>query len=186
MARLLTNYGVELEKRKQEAQETFRKHSKVLTEQTSPDEPPFNKYTLRGVATLPHVTYVLKRRVPEEGASDPSEVNKRDEWQWWRISFSTDDAKARLAEETQTAAVPSSQQDGLASEQQENKKKREIPRNADVVGYTARKVREIEVLKAAREESSTVLLIYANEHAMNFEESGLPPELQVCDEKFQK
>lgn len=177
---LRTNCVSELERRKQEAQETFRKHSKVLTEQTSSTDPPYNKYTLRGVSTLPHVTYVLKRRVPEEGTQDAHEANRPDEWQWWRISFSTDDAKARLAEETQTAAVASSQ-GGPTPDQQETKKKREIPRNADVVGYTARKVREIEVLKAAREESSTVILVYANEHAVNFKESGLPLELQVCN-----
>lgn len=150
----------------------------MLTEQTSPEEPPYNKYTLRGVSTLPHVTYVLKRRVPEEGPHGANEANKPDEWQWWRISFSTDDAKARLAEETQTAASRP------AADQQETRKKREIPRNTDVVGYTARKVREIEVLKAAREESSTVMLVYANEHAINFKESGLPPELQVRSETF--
>ncbi|KAK2761128.1 hypothetical protein FQN54_001648 [Arachnomyces sp. PD_36] len=165
----------ELEKRKQEAQETFRKHSKILTEQASPTEPPYNKYTLRGVSTLPHVTYVLKR-VPDESPAGPgSDGEKTNEWQWWRISFSTEDAKARLAEETQAAAVPSSQSEPAP---EKVKKRREIPRNAEVVGYTARKVREIEVLKAAREESSTVLLVYANENAVNFKESGLPPELQ--------
>lgn len=180
ITRLFTNYGLELEKRKQEAQETFRKHSKTLTEPTSPTEPPFNKYTLRGVNTLPHVTYVLKRRVPEKGTRDSDgEGEKPDEWQWWRISFSKDDAKARLAEATQAAAVLSSQSDP-AQEQPETTRKNQIPRNADVLGYTARKVREIEVLRAAREESRSVLLVYANEHAVNFQESGLPPELQVC------
>jgi hypothetical protein len=173
-----------LEKRKQEAQETFRKYSKILTEPTSPTEPPFNKYTLRGVSTLPHITYVLKRSAPEGiTGGQGSEEGKPNDWQWWRISFSTDDAKARLAEATQKAAVPSSQSQP-GDEQPETKKRRETPRNTEVAGYTARKVREIEVLKAAREESSTVLLVYANEHAVNFEENGLPPELQVCHESL--
>lgn len=83
-----------------------------------------------------------------------------DEWQWWRISFSTDDAKARQAESQQSDASTS--------------------KNADVIGYTARKAREVEVLKAAREESKNVLLIYANSNAVNFREEPIPPPLQVC------
>ena len=89
-----------------------------------------------------------------------TEPTAADEWQWWRISFSTDDAKARQVESQQSDA-PSS-------------------KNADVIGYTARKVREIEVLKAAREESKNVLLVYANGNAMNFREEPIPSPLQVC------
>jgi hypothetical protein len=88
-----------------------------------------------------------------------TETSTVDEWQWWRISFSTDDAKAQQAE--------SEQRDTSA------------PKNADVIGYTARKVREIEVLRAAREESKNVLLVYANSNAMNFREEPAPIPLQV-------
>lgn len=89
------------------------------------------------------------------------EEKKADEWQWWRISFSADDAK------TQQAA------------KSENKKARNNKlNNADVIGYTAIKVREIEVLKAARE-SRSLLLVYANANAMAFPHNTAPPALQV-------
>ena len=135
--------------------ESLRGYSKILTEPSaSPDEPPYHKYTLRGVCTEPHVTYVLR---PQEDTSGDS--SHADEWQWWRISFSTEDAKTRQAE---------SNRDGHAA-----------PSNADVVGYTARKVREIEVLRAAREESRSVLLVYAKANATNYQNDDLPPALQV-------
>ena len=136
--------------------DTLRNYSKILTEPSeSPTEPPYHKYTLRGVCTEPHITYVLR---PREGATS-SESRADDEWQWWRISFSTDDAKTRRAE--------SSRDDHAA------------PNNADVIGYTARKVREIEVLRAAREECKSVLLVYASANAVRAQEGQIPPPLQV-------
>ncbi|KAL4933091.1 uncharacterized protein BDV17DRAFT_146897 [Aspergillus undulatus] len=142
----------ELETRQRQAEESLRNYSKYLTEpSTSPNEPPVHKYTLRGVCTEPHVTYVLRRNNPTDN-SDP----KPDDYQWWRLSFSVDDAKSRQAQTGHPSA----------------------PDDADVIGYTARKVREIEVLRAAREESKTVLLVYANSNAMNFREDTVPPALQ--------
>lgn len=135
--------------------ESLRSYSKILTEHpASSDEPPYHKYTLRGVCTLPHVTYVHRPR--EDYSGDGSQT---EEWQWWRISFSTEDAKTRQAES--------------------NRNSHAAPNNADVVGYTARKVREIEVLRAAREESKSVLLVYANANATNYKNDDLPPALQV-------
>lgn len=117
------------------------------------------------MCTEPHVTYVLRRHVPDdpENAMD-SDSKQEDDWQWWRISFSTDDAKTRRAERD---ASKSGKSDYTA------------PQNADVVGYTSRKVREIEVLRAAREESRSVLLVYASNRAMDIPESAVPPPLQV-------
>lgn len=136
--------------------DTLRDYSKILTEPPeSPTEPPYHKYTLRGVCTEPHITYVLR---PRENATS-SESRADDEWQWWRISFSTEDAKTRQAE---------SSRDGHAA-----------PNNADVIGYTARKVREIEVLRAAREEFKSVLLVYASANAVRAQEGQIPPPLQV-------
>ncbi|PLB35793.1 uncharacterized protein BDW47DRAFT_133284 [Aspergillus candidus] len=141
----------ELESRKQSALEALRGYTKTLTEPTSSSsEPPHHKYTLRGVCTEPHITYVLR---PRTDTDDPTH-----EWQWWRISFSTEDAKARQAEMGQGCHGAS--------------------RSADVIGYTARKVREIEVLRAAREESKNVLLVYANSNAVNFKGGPAPPQLQ--------
>lgn len=136
--------------------DSLRDYSKLFTEPSSyPIDIPCHKYTLRGVCTEPHVTYVLRHSATEES-------NEGDGWQWWRISFSTDDAKTRQTE-----------RDG------HQPSRRAVPKNADVVGYTARKVREIEVLRAAREESKSALLIYASDNAVNFQSGPIPPELQV-------
>ncbi|KAL5002860.1 hypothetical protein BDV10DRAFT_156381 [Aspergillus recurvatus] len=140
----------ELESRQQQALESLKSYSKYLTEpSTSPGEPPVHKYTLRGVCTEPHVTYVLRRSIPNDTEPKP------DEYEWWRISFSVDDAKSRQAQTGRSA-----------------------PTDADVIGYTARKVREVEVLRAAREESKNVLLVYANSNAMNYKEEPAPAPLQ--------
>ncbi|KAL4943413.1 hypothetical protein BDV06DRAFT_189950 [Aspergillus oleicola] len=142
----------ELETRQLQAEESLRNYSKYLTEPSdTPGEPPVHKYTLRGVCTEPHVTYVLRRNPPTETDPNPTEC------QWWRLSFSVDDAKARQA---QTRHAPP-------------------PKDTDVIGYTARKVREVEVLRAAREESKTVLLVYANANAMSYKEEPAPSALQV-------
>ncbi|KAL4737729.1 hypothetical protein BDV11DRAFT_191176 [Aspergillus similis] len=141
----------ELESRQQQALESLKSYSKYLTEpSTSPGEPPVHKYTLRGVCTEPHVTYVLRRSIPNDTTTP-----KPDDYEWWRISFSVDDAKSRQAQTGRPA-----------------------PRDADVIGYTVRKVREVEVLRAAREESKNVLLVYANSNAMNYKEEPAPTPLQ--------
>lgn len=153
----------DLEKRKQSAVETMRTYSKALTEPSeNPSEPPLHKYTLRGVCTEPHVTYILKRN-DNSNAGDAMEVDdeNKSDYQWWRISFSTEDGKTRQAEKREA------QGDQAATQ------------NGDVVGYTARKVREIEVLRAAREESRTVLLVYASDRAMGAKVDAAPPQLQV-------
>ncbi|KAF4154758.1 hypothetical protein CNMCM6936_009263 [Aspergillus lentulus] len=134
----------ELENRKQKAVETLRNYSKFLTEPSeSPTEPPQHR------PVTPHNSEQTTDLQPSAG----------DQWQWWRISFSTDDAKARRAK---------TNRDGKAAAS-----------TADVVGYTARKVREIEVLHAAREESKNVLLVYANSNAMSVQANPLPAELQA-------
>lgn len=84
-----------------------------------------------------------------------------DEWQWWRISFSKDDAKTQQAAKAQNSL-----------------RKNAAPKNADIIGYTTTKVRQIEVLKAARE-SSNVLLVYANSNSVSFQSGIAPPALQV-------
>lgn len=151
-----------MEFRKSRALESLQSYAKFLTEPSpSPDETPRYRYSLRGVCTEPHVTYVLRRRASD----DPKDVTDSDSkvcdgWQWWRISFSTDDAKQKRAEKTASNSdYP--------------------PQSADVVGYTTRKVQETEVLQAAGEGSRTALLVYANSNALSVLEQPLPPPLQV-------
>lgn len=153
-----------METEKQAARESLREKSKILTESAvSSDDPPHFKYTLRGFCTAPHITYILRKDPPAEADEDLIEMEdkKPSEWQWWRISFSTDDAK------TQQAAKPENRRD-----------KSSKANNADIIGYTAIKVREIEALRAARE-SRSLLLVYANNNAVEFPFSPAEPPLQV-------
>lgn len=169
-----------MEERKKRALESLKLYSNVLTKPAaSPHEPPHHRYTLRGVCTLPHVTYVLKRRTADLAESgNGSENQASDGWQWWRLSFSVDDAKLRVAEANRTSAVPSTGNTSAAGEASKRSRV-SVPSNADVLGYTARRVREVEVLRAAKEESPTVLLVYASENAINFKEDAAPQPLQV-------
>ncbi|KAJ6021996.1 hypothetical protein N7540_007500 [Penicillium herquei] len=157
----------ELEIEKQQALETMRKYSKLLTEPSeSPQEPPTHKYTLRGVCTEPHVTYILRRR-EDRDAQHLMDIDgdKDSDYQWWRISFSTDDGKTRQAEKQKANGDHAATQNG------------------DVVGYTARKVREIEVLDAARREGRSVLLVYASDDAMGLKVEPAPSQLQAFVQK---
>lgn len=141
----------------------MRSYSKTLTEPSdSPHEPPTYRYTLRGVCTEPHVTYVLRSDRPSN-SGDAMEVDSDDnnKEQWWRISYSAEDGKTRQAEKRDAQGINSASQHG------------------DVIGYTARKVREIEVLHAAREEWRTVLLVYASDNAMSAKVEPAPMQLQV-------
>jgi hypothetical protein len=89
-----------------------------------------------------------------------------DDYQWWRISFSAEDGKSRQAEKNQSQGYDAATENG------------------DVVGYTIRKTSECEVLRAAREEWSSVLLIYASEKAVNAPVVPAPPQLQVRSTSF--
>lgn len=160
--RQANNVEIELEERKQNTLASLREISKTLTEPSeSPSEPPIYKYTLRGVCTQPHVTYVLSD--PQATAGDLMDMDSEphDNYQWWRISYSAEDGKVRQAEKGQSqdhsAAAPS----------------------GDAIGYTIRKVSETDVLQAAREEWSSVLLVYASGNAMDAQVDPAPPQLQV-------
>lgn len=90
-----------------------------------------------------------------------SDTENSNDYRWWRISFSAEDGKARQAEKRKVQGNTAATQDG------------------EVVGYTVRKVQETEVLQAAREESSSVLLVYASESAVNAQVDPAPSQLQV-------
>lgn len=81
--------------------------------------------------------------------------------QWWRISYSTEDGKTRQAEKRKAQGDNTTTQNG------------------DAVGYSATKVREDEVLQAARDEWRSVLLVYASENAMKAPVDPAPAQLRV-------
>lgn len=89
-----------------------------------------------------------------------------------------------MAEANQQPVVPSSVEDQSSSDRQAKKRRISVPSDTDVLGYTARPVREIEVLRAAKEEASTVILVYASDEAVNYQEDALPPPLQVSSSKI--
>lgn len=119
---------------------------------------------------------------------DPS-VEGEPGWQWWRISYSNNDANVIST----TASSSNSPARGPASgyeldsmgvpivptDDWENEARQKNDREADCVGFTVQKVREVEVLKAARDESTSALLVYASESAVNCDFIELPPQLKV-------
>ena len=186
-----------LEEQKERTREVYRSVAQQLTNPSSdPEEPPTHKYTLRGVSTKPHITYVLRSVVEdlmEVGGDDDGGVKSeisvvgKDEapWQWWRISFSDEEihsSKERPmngpltqaeVQGTETSAVDDSSQFSAWS--------RKIQQHGSRSCFSVRKVREVEVLKAAREESNSVLLVYASEDAVKLDPSRIPdliPELR--------
>ncbi|OQD78806.1 hypothetical protein PENANT_c079G11071 [Penicillium antarcticum] len=150
----------ELEISKEKAVASLREIAKTLTEPSeSPSEPPSYKYTLRGVCTEPHVTYVLSNA--KAGSPDLMDMEEESGEQWWRISYSTEDGKTGQAEKRKAKG------DNTA------------PQNGDVVGYSVSKVQENEVLQAARDEWRSVLLVYASENAMKAPVDPAPSQLQA-------
>lgn len=139
---------------------------------------------LRGVSTLPHVTYVLRKNENKD-LIDFDDATDKPEWQWWRLSFSKEDGKLQAEQKSQAPEEPPAgvvgfgYPTGAASEWSRKTKKRQ-QRNDDVSGYTTRKVTEAEVLEAAKTEGRSVLLVYANENAVNCGNTPIPAELKVC------
>ncbi|EZF31235.1 hypothetical protein H109_00465 [Trichophyton interdigitale MR816] len=177
----ITHKIQELEERKTQAIESLRQLSNCFTgPASSVEESPRHKYTLRGVCTEPHIFYVLRPRKLELDlmTDDVPDVPATEQWQWWRFSFSVDDAK--VGSTGSASLKPASQIESSASGPTSSKpvSRATVADNVDIVGYTARPVREIEVLHAVKEESSSVVLVYANEEAMSFEAGELPEPLK--------
>ena len=183
-----------LEDRKQQAIKSLQAVVEEFTKPSSdPSLPPFRKYTLRGVSTRPYTTYVL-RPIVAHGDHETIDVGQVDSseretkaWQWWRISFSRVGAQSTQSlpfhgpptqAEAQIAAGPPFKSSEPPSDWL--RKVRQPSQNlGDVAGHSIRKVREYEVLKAAREESNdSLLLVYANENAMKLSQSPLSAPLR--------
>lgn len=116
---------------------------------------------------------------------DPTPDAEAAGWQWWKISYSTADAQV-----ISTTASPSpapeqgSELTGwgvpkISASEWARKARQHGERNADRAGFSVQKVREVEVLKAARDESTKALLVYASERAVNHDFADLPPQLKV-------
>lgn len=151
----------------------------VMSEFTeaSPDasRKPTHRYTLRGVSTSPHVTYFCSRRQIDLLVAEDA---LNDEWEWWRASFSKEDGK--LQQQEKKAATEASDnnttlkidQPALSASQLHSKSDSD-----DLVGYTLKRVSEADVLKAATDESKSVLVVYASDAAVAY--NGSPPNHQL-------
>ncbi|KAF7503073.1 hypothetical protein GJ744_004355 [Endocarpon pusillum] len=180
----------ELELMREELRACFRA---MTAELTSPkDEPslsPTHKYTLRGVSTKPHITYVL-RPIAEASQQSEADCSVSGQWQWWRIALSSEEAKSEnsAAYGAQPQSVPLSEQQNSINSSgpfspwppSNTQNNRLLSENTgSVVAYTIQKVGEEDVLKAAREEHDSVTLVYASEKAVNFRGSALSGPLQT-------
>ena len=54
--------------------------------------------------------------------------------------------------------------------------------NGDANPISCSKVREVEVLKAVKDGGHEVLVVYASEKAVSYQEKGLTTQLQVCSQ----
>lgn len=145
--------------------------------EASPDasRKPTHRYTLRGVSTSPHVTYFCSRRQIDLLVAEDA---LNDEWEWWRASFSKEDGK--LQQQEKKAATEASDnnttlkidQPALSASQLHSKSDSD-----DLVGYTLKRVSEADVLKAATDESKSVLVVYASDAAVAY--NGSPPNHQL-------
>lgn len=195
-----------LEERKNEMLELKRKFGQELTRPgENPFEPPSHKYTLQGVGTKQGIVYVRSPVVEDLVDFDDDEKNagaEEDEqggrWQWWRISWNKDDLKAQQdasASQSLPGPVvgPVSQEEAMSSQFTSingNITRSEWAPEAGAVmadstasdlvaiGYSIQKVKEYEVLRAAREETDSVCLVYANDIAMNFPPSQMSQALR--------
>ena len=180
-----------LGEQKERTLELYRKVAQQLTQPSeNPSDPPNLKYTLRGVSTKPHITYVLRPAVQDlmdfEGDEAGAQTDDA-QWQWWRISFSREETSQSqmyptlgppTEAEVQAVEALSINASGPYSDWS-RKVQQPTPDTEDGSGFSIRKVRESEVLKAAREENNSVLLVYANENSINFKGSEVNPELKA-------
>lgn len=151
---LISSIYIALAKKKEEAQETLVKLGSSLTspEDLDPSLPPLTRYTLRGISPESSTTFVLRSPDSEEGQVSAGSPAGSTGEQWWCINW-TPRAPATGWETTPT------------------------------LNYEVKKVTEEKVMHAIKTTGEgTVLLVYANDEALNLGEgidTSLPAPLQV-------
>ncbi|KAI1617610.1 hypothetical protein EDD36DRAFT_459294 [Exophiala viscosa] len=156
----------QLEQKKTELRQRMREISLQLTKPTQ-ESPhlPQRKYTLRGVSTKPNITYVRRRNSDLLHLDDDESTSEDPDSQWWRMSWLQDPGSQQL---------PPAQIGPVTKDQAEADRKAQEPTpDGGSRPFTIVKVRENEVLEAVKSEHHSVLLVYANENAMNFKASEL-------------
>lgn len=190
-----------LEDQKNEIREqSRRKNNWLISPPLKAGEPPFHKYYLSGLSTKPWITYVRVKREKdlidfEDVEDDPSasgnrqadqnammdeSIDEEAQWDWWRISFSRDDLPVTETTHEQVAG-PLTQQEAYMWDMA--RKVRQPEGGPDLVAYSVQKMREYEVIKAAREESNEVVCVYASENALRFQGSDVSDALRMFVER---
>ncbi|KAI9721532.1 MAG: hypothetical protein M1812_002294 [Candelaria pacifica] len=177
-----------LDHQKEIVRAELRKLSAMLTEPSSdPEKPPHHLYTLRGVSTEPHITYVLRPLEATTADRTPDAVARG--WQWWKLSYFTTETKPM----SKTASPPYKSsssyfltESALRALNLSTKTAKKSSygssssdsSQANIVTHFEQKVSEVQVLRAAKVESRTVLLVYASEKAVRCNTEELPLPLQ--------
>jgi hypothetical protein len=145
-----------------------------------PPVSPYHRYTLRGVSTKENIVYSLRQADKVSPDSEPDGSISRP-WQWWRISLSSEEAKQKPPVVYGPSPRPLSSSKAADSIGASTPYTPWPPseRDGNLVAYAIRKVSEEEVLKAAREEGDSVMLVYASDNAVNFQGSALSGPLQL-------
>lgn len=87
---ILLTLEIALTEEKEKARESLRELSKLYTKpSTEAGQPPTHKYTLCGVSTSNHITYVRRRAEPNLIEMDlDADGTAKDADQWWKIEYS--------------------------------------------------------------------------------------------------
>ena len=154
----------------------------TFVELSGPDGPPGlghpHRYTLRGISTKSNTTYVLR---PADPSSDVQST-EMGQWEWWCTRSSSEDSKNEEAvvfgpsprPEPTVSFDPSQNAHGPYSPWHGGKGKASATAKEEstVITYSVERVQEEDVLAAARETKSGLLLVYASDHAIT--STGLP------------
>lgn len=157
----------QLEQRKDDFRARSRQITMQLT-QPSPERPgvPHRKYVLHGVATKPGVTYFRRANpTPDLLESDQGDEGSMD-YEWWRSSWQQ--------EEVQSAQYPPLV--GPVTQAQSEAAGKSSSDN--LIPWSLTLVSEPEVLEAVKNEYISVLLVYANENAINYQGNELSVSLR--------
>ena len=158
----------QLEQRKEDLRARSRQITMQLTRPT-PERPnfPHRKYILHGVATKPGVTYFRRQNPDPDLLEDDDEMDGGDiQWEWWRSSWHPEEAR-QAPHPPMVGPLSQAEAERLGKSDVEEKPPWSIER-----------VLETDVLEAAKKEYNSVLLVYANERAVEFPPGELSPSLR--------
>ena len=180
---MLLTFYIALEEQKEKAKASLQELSTLLTQPSDdPENSPHLRYTLRGVTTLPHITYVLLPISDGETGNTPDAVLRGQ--QWWKINFSTEAMSTNNANSyyVSSSTAPTGGEWDVTEAPSWGGDSQVPAGNSTSESGTSwvQKVPEVQVLKAAREESQSVVLVYASDRAMKASYPSLPPALEVC------